>query len=106
MSFPKDLAISDSRGTILQSWHRFFLSLVSPGQAAQSITVGASPFVKAFPGNGFVTISGGTVSLVEFKRPNGTYASVGVTAGAIPVRTSDAVRITYTVAPTVTYYAD
>lgn len=87
-------------------WYRFFdalLSLVVPsGVAAAAITVAASPFSYTATSSGTVLVSGGTVSAIDLGR-NGAFTNVGVIAGAVPVSDGDVVRVTYTVAPTMTF---
>jgi hypothetical protein len=72
--------------------------------APSNITVTASPFTyqntTAF--NGEVIISGGTVSSIEFTRDNTTFYTTGLTTGVITLSPSDRVRVTYSVAPTMT----
>ena len=69
------------------------------------ITVTASPFTyqntTAF--NGDVIISGGIVSNIEFTRDNTTFYTVRFIEGVLRLSPSDRVRVTYTVAPTMTY---
>ena len=73
--------------------------------APSDITVTASPFTyqntTAF--NGDVIISGGTVSDIEFTRDSTTFYTVGFIEGVLRLSPSDRVRVTYTVAPTMTY---
>ena len=73
--------------------------------APSNITVTASPFTyqntTAF--NGDVIISGGTVSNIEFTRDNTTFYTTGLLMGVLRLSPSDRVRVTYTVAPTMTY---
>ena len=73
--------------------------------APSGITVTASPFTyqntTAF--NGDVIISGGTVSNIEFTRDNTTFYTTGLLMGVLRLSPSDRVRVTYTVAPTMTY---
>lgn len=71
--------------------------------ATQAITVGASPYSYQAPSSGSVFISGGTVNAVAFSRDGTTFIGAGVTAGIVPVRKKDIVRVTYTVAPTMTF---
>lgn len=71
--------------------------------SVKAITVGASPFTYSAPTNGFVLTTGGTVSAVAFSRDGTTFLSVGFTAGIVPVRKNDKVRVTYTVAPTMNF---
>lgn len=72
--------------------------------APSDITVTASPFTyqntTAF--NGDVIISGGTVSNIEFTRNNTIFYTVGFIEGVLRLSPSDRVRVTYTVAPTMT----
>ena len=108
MSLPRfgDQAI-DQSGRFTQPWFRFFERLSGKGPARATVTVGSSPASLAFSTNGFITVQGGTVSLIEYRRgTTGTFTNIGVTAGPVPVRNGDAVRITYTVVPTVYFFSD
>ena len=67
-----------------------------------SITVTASPFTYQATRPGSVVVSGGTVSLVEMGRA-GTFTGMGLLGGVVPVWVSDSVKITYVVAPTMTF---
>jgi len=49
-----------------------------------------------------VIVKGGTVTLVEFSRDNTNWFDVGVVAGMFTVSKGDYLRVTYTVAPTMT----
>lgn len=71
--------------------------------APSAITVTASPFTYQ-NASGYaadVIISGGTVSLVEFGR-SGAFSNVGTIAGMFGLSPFDSIRVTYTVAPTMT----
>ena len=72
---------------------------ISTPLSVSAVTVGSSPFDYTAPRDGFVSIVGGTVSAVAYVR-EGVSTSLGVVA-VVPVKKGDAVRITYTVAPTV-----
>lgn len=107
MTIPKDNRITDGLGVVTVPWLRFFQRLTRQGPAAASVTLTGSPFTKSFGTNGMLTVSGGTVSAIDYRRgTTGSFASIGTTSGPIPVKALDAVRITYTVAPTVTFYSD
>jgi hypothetical protein len=71
--------------------------------APSAITVTASPFTyqNATGYAADVIISGGTVSLVEFGR-SGAFTNVGTVAGMFGLSPFDSIRVTYTVAPTMT----
>ena len=71
-----------------------------PGKV--SVTPGASPYTYTADRRGVVVISGGTVSTIELGR-FGSFVTVGLAAGAIPVDEADQVKVTYTLAPTITF---
>lgn len=78
---------------------------VSSAQVPPStITVTGSPFsyqnTTTFPAD--TIVFGGTVSKVEFSRDGTTWYDVGVIAGMFGLSPSDRLRVTYTVAPTMT----
>ena len=70
-----------------------------------AITLGASPYTYQFhyAGTASVLLSGGTVSLVEWSRDNVTWFTVGTSSpGMFHMSQNDFLRVTYTVAPTMT----
>lgn len=73
-------------------------------RALAVVTPGASPWTYQSPYGGDVRllISGGTVSALAFSRDNVTFYPVGVVAGQITLSQNDFLRVTYTVAPTIT----
>ena len=79
------------------------VSLLTETAPLAGVTVGASPFTYVAPDSGRVVVQGGTVSLVELGR-KGSFITVGITAGVMPVSRGDSVRITYTVLPTLTFF--
>ncbi len=113
MRFKKDLpqaanAMVERDGKPSQAWWRFFSKQFSAASPQRSVTVTASPFLYGFTENGFVIVEGGTVSLIELLRGPSvvTTYDLGATAGQFAVRNGDAIQITYTVAPTVTFFPD
>ena len=64
-------------------------------------TVGASPYSFVSDRRQAVIVSGGTVTAIAFSRDGTTFYSVGLTAGMFLLETSDVLRVTYTVVPTV-----
>ena len=70
-----------------------------------SVTPGASPYTyqntSGRPGD--MIVSGGTVSAIDFSRNNATFYSVGAVSGVFPLSAYDFLRVTYTVAPTMTF---
>ena len=69
------------------------------------VTPGASPYTyqntSGRPGD--MIVSGGAVSDVAFSRDNATFYSVGIVSGVFPLSAYDFLRVTYTVAPTMTF---
>lgn len=68
------------------------------------ITVGASPFT--FTNDNLYTVDvvvkAGTVSAIEFSRDGSIWYDIGVVAGMFTLSKNDQLRVTYTVAPTLT----
>lgn len=71
-------------------------------QPVSNIAVGASPFTTTAAFNGHVAVTGGTVSAIALIR-QGTTVATGLTAGLIPASRGDQVKVTYAVAPTMTF---
>lgn len=92
----------DTNGRVVSPWVQFFQGLVNPPAQVEAVTLTGSPFDYTVAGFGTVLVSGGTVSAIALVR-GGSSLSLGVTSGLIPVGDTDVVRITYTVAPTVTF---
>lgn len=73
---------------------------VSSTEAAQSLTLGASPFTwtnaLGYPVS--VMVSGGTVTLIDLIVAGATWP-VGLLAGIFDVRAGDGIRVSYTIAP-------
>lgn len=88
-----------------KDWYFFWVGLFSglaPG-AVIPVTPGASPYTFTAPSKGFVLLTGGTVSAVEFSRDGTTFYSYGTTSGQFQLNKADRIRITYTVIPTMTF---
>ncbi|HEX2243745.1 MAG TPA: hypothetical protein VHK27_10920, partial [Gammaproteobacteria bacterium] len=64
---------------------------------------GASPFVYQAVIRGQAHIGGGTVSAVEFSRNGSTWYPAGITQGFVQMDARDSLRVTYTVAPSITF---
>lgn len=98
------VALAD-RGVISRDWFFFWMGLwrgVPPGNV-EPYTPSTSPDVYSATKGGNMIVSGGTVTLVEFSRDGTTFYDTGVTAGPIPLRASDQLRVTYSVAPDMTF---
>lgn len=70
--------------------------------AAESVTPGASPYTFTANRDGQLIVRDGTVSLIEYLR-NGAATTIGLTAGLFPLLLGDGIKVTYTVAPTITF---
>lgn len=81
------------------------LNISNEAVLPSNISVTASPFTyqntTAYDGD--VIISGGTVGNIEFTRDNTNFYTTGLLMGVLRLSPSDRVRVTYTVAPTMTY---
>lgn len=95
-------AVQDGKN-MTSSWRRWFTGTDSgvPPSAENSIVVGPSPFTYQTTQKGFVIVTGGTVSLIQFKRVN-TY-STGQTSGVFPLSFADQLIVTWTGKPTMTF---
>lgn len=93
------------QGINAATWYRFVVNLFNGlAPAAEFPVVGTgSPFTYTAPRGGFMILTGGTVSAVEFSRDGVTFYSYGTTAGTFPLSSSDRIRITYTVVPVMTF---
>ena len=67
-----------------------------------AVSLGGSPATWTAAKPGTLIVSGGTVSLVEIGR-SASFVVAGLIGGMIPVSAGDQVRVTYLVAPTVTF---
>lgn len=79
--------------------------LIGYTAAPSNVTVTASPFSRINPSSVLdedLIVAGGAVSLIEFSRNGSTFYDVGAVAGMFRLSPADRLRITYTVAPTVT----
>lgn len=59
-------------------------------------------YVFTAPSNGLIAISGGTVSLVEYGRGD-TFFDAGIASGPISMASGDKIRLTYVLAPAITF---
>ncbi len=90
---------------ISKDWYFYWAGLfrgLPPGNV-EPLTVGASPYIYTAPAKGFLIITGGSVSMIEFSRDGNTFYDMGATAGSFPLAASDQLRITHTGAPDVAF---
>lgn len=97
---PRVALVDPNTGMVTRQWYLFFQG--SDPAAPIPVVVGASPFTYTPSDVGSVVVRAGNVSLLELIR-KGTAVPLGVVAGAVPIARGDQLRITYTVAPTVTF---
>lgn len=84
-----------------------FLGYLSPsgssGGPAVPVVAGSSPFVYSAPGPGFIIVSSGKLELS--RDSGGTWYTVGLQGGSVPVTLGDLIRVTWTTsAPTITLF--
>ena len=99
---------NDSAGGNVQLGKNWFLYLYglssySPGAALQTPTVTDSPFTFTASADGTVLVSGGAVTDIAVGR-SGKFVDTGQTTGQFVLHFQDQIRITYTAAPTVTFF--
>lgn len=80
--------------------HYESMTLGLPG--AYELAIGASPATVSPGRRGLLLVSGGIVVFIEYGR-GATFTTLNMTAGLIPLAAGDTVRITYAVAPTITF---
>lgn len=82
--------------------------MVSPGwqtpTASTGIVVGGSPFSFQSTVPGVVNVSAGTVSLIEISRDGTNFLTTALLGGMFLLGPGDFIRITYVVAPTMTWF--
>ena len=86
-------------GQTAQSWYRFFSGVFqgTPPANESKLSVGASPYAYQAPVKGFVILSGGSVSAVQFTRSVTTLTNQ--TSGIFPLNQGDTLTITYASLP-------
>lgn len=93
-------------GTPTREFYRFIENLfiaAGGGGPLLTITLTGSPFVYVSPIMAYIVVQGGTVSKLEFSRDTGTtWIDLGTVAGMFTLEAQDEMRVTYTVAPTMT----
>jgi len=94
--------VSRPDGTTQDYWYRFFSSIYAKPLPEILNTLAASPYTFQSSYNAHILISGGTVQQIQLIRATTTIT--GLTAGLIYLGRGDQIVITYTVAPTVTFY--
>lgn len=92
-----------------KDWYVFFYTLynaVTQGlpQAEAALTLTASPFVYQALIRGQLLVAGGTVTVIEFSRNHTTFYTLGTITGFVQMDAGDQVRVTYAVAPTLTFF--
>lgn len=93
------------KGVTTAPWYFFWQGLFK-GLAPAAVlptTPGASPYTFTAPVKGFMLITGGTISAVDFSRDGVTFYSYGATAGQFTVNAADRLRVTYSVVPTMIF---
>ena len=73
-------------------------------RAPVGIAPTGSPFTYQASTSGTVMVAAGTVTIIEWGR-GGVFTITGLLAAMVPVSAGDSVRVTYAVAPTMTFIA-
>lgn len=82
--------------------------MVSPGwlapDAASAIAVGNSPFSFQSTVPGHVNVNAGTVTVIEISRDGVNFFATGLLGGMFFLCPGDFIRVTYVLAPTMTWF--
>ena len=94
-----------TEGNTSTSWYRWVQHTEKglPPSSELAVPVTASPWTYTAPAKGFVIVTGGTVSLIQFSRTTGTFYPTGQTSGTFPVSLNDQIKITYSAVPNVVF---
>lgn len=97
------------QGMAAKDWYVFFYNLynaVTQGlpQPVETLTLGASPFTYQAVIRGQLNVAGGTVSAISLSRDGTTFFTAGITSGFVQMDAGDFARVTYSVAPVLTYF--
>ena len=90
-----------TEGNTSKSWYRWMQHYDKgvPPSSETIITEHHSPFSYQAPSAGFVIVTGGTVSAIQFSRTPGTFHATGKTAGVFQMSQNDQLKITFSVKP-------
>lgn len=100
---------ADTRRYQLNTFSGKFAIVLGPIVAPLSVvnvTPGASPYNYQLSNyqHANMLVSGGTVSLIQISRDGTTYFTIGLTSGQFDLCENDFIKITYSVAPTMTLF--
>lgn len=92
-------------GIISRDWWRYLLAITSPPGVESGVNLGTSPTQYKAAANGTLLVYGGTVSAIQLMSRYNTSVLYGApTSGFFPMSVGDTVVITYSSAPTVTWF--
>lgn len=86
-------------GKLVQAWYRWFQGIDTglPPSPEEPVQVGGSPFAFVAPAQGFVILTGGSVSSVQYSRA--AVHNTGQTSGMFPLSNGDTLTVTYASLP-------
>lgn len=92
-----------------KDWYTFFWNLYLAAteglpQPAEVVPLPASPGVYVAIIRGQLHVGGGNVSAVEFSRDGTNWFDTGLVEGFVEMDKADSVRVTYSVAPALTFF--
>lgn len=92
-------------GNMSASWRRWLhdIEVGTPPSNEVAIIPTGSPFTYQANARGYVIVSGGTVSKIEFARTAATFYTTGQTTGMFSMSLGDFLRVTYSGAPTMVF---
>lgn len=101
-NYDQPITIGDHIST---TWWRWMQDTDSGAPPSGEINVSpvASPFVYSPKTKGNLIINGGTVTAIAIAR-SGAFYTVGLTAGTFNLCQNDQIQVTYSAAPTMTFF--
>jgi hypothetical protein len=97
-------AVNVSRDWYIYFWNVYQGLINGLPQTEFAVTPGASPYTYQATRKGQLIVNGGTVTAISVSRNGSTFYTTGMTQGVFQLDFQDFIRITYTVAPTLTFF--
>ncbi len=103
MKPPESQPLITKNGLVDPVWLKWFQSVApqTGGTVAQTVSTPSWTYSNGNTAAVSVAISGGTVTLIEASGDGTTFADTGVTAGLFTLQGGDTIRVTSSVAPSV-----
>ncbi len=93
------------KGNTTASWYRWVQHIQAgvPPENETVITNVNSPYLYAAPAGGFLIVTGGTVSSIQFSRTQGVFYPTGQTSGMFTLAKGDQLAFVWSAVPNLTW---